>query len=507
MPQDNFNPEKEPTPERKWWNVFERQTEFEQPEKEKPTEKQIERSKELKSAAKQRGHFWESFMPSREESQDAEEIAPKGEKVRKKWRALLRHKSEKQVEEFKQEDPETVDSYWLAQLMVAERILVLHEQLAQSQPKTNERRQIKTELDVLGLLSEKLSDPEVEVPAEIEDTYRVIVTVLEQGDQDIKVEELPVIKDTKKDTPEQPEPSRERSFKKYGAAVIIALKQAVRSKKPQPEEQPQPLPNTQRSPGGGTTTPGGSPSVTPNIAPAPTDHIPAPHQTPNVAPGLLLTSKVILAEYSDRKDEKQAQEHAREPEQTTYTPNHITKAPTPETPLTPLEELLSVPTPAVVDVPAATLERAVPTSSRKFEHMRTEELLQLAQSVALGNGEYLARAYQSGKIDRDGLISILKTAARKGNYREEFRRKSAEYIRQRSQPTPVVPYPVVVPKEPTAVSEQKADTAVAAAQSTAPSAQTPKQRIPLTQTKPLFSVKTVTLICILLVAIVLIVLL
>lgn len=487
MPQDNFNPEKEPTPERKWWNVFKRRSEFEEPEKEKSTEQQVERAKELKSAAKQRGHFWESFMPSREDSDGQGEIAPKGEKVRKKWRALLRRKSEKQVEEFKDEEPETIDSYWLAQLMVAERILVLHEHLRHSEPKTDERRQIKTELDVLGLLSEKLSDPEVEVPAEIEDTYRVIVSVLEQGDQEIDIEKLPVVKDTP-ERPEITEQTREQSFKKYGAAVIIALKQAVQSKKPGPV--------VQRPAGGGSSQP-----VTPT---RPVEQTPTPHQTPDVAPGILLTSAVVIAELVERKDEEKAQQ-ATQREQPVFETIAVPKTARPEATAHPRREIRAE-EPRVVKT-LTSLEPTIESSNRKFEHMKTEELLQLAQSISLGNGEYLSRAYQSGKIDRDGLISILKTAGRQGNYREEFRRRSAEYIRQLTGPHPVTHQSIVVPEEPASVTQGHSETSTDTTEAS-PMANTPSTP-PSTpdQPKPLFSVMTVTIMCILIIAITLIVLL
>lgn len=495
MPQSNFNPEKEPTPERKWWNVFERQSEFEQPEKEKQPEQLVERAKELKSAAKKRGHFWETFMPSREDSEHPEEIAPKGEKVRKKWRALLRRKSEKQVDEFKKEDPETIDSYWLAQLMVAERILTLHAQLAESEPKTDERRQIKTELDVLGLLSEKLSDPDVEVPAEIEETYRTIVTVLEQSDQDVEVEKLPVIEDTPEDSPEAPDHTREHSFKKYGTAVIVALKQAVRAKKTPPEDARQPA--TPPILGRGASQP------TPSVS-KPLDHAPTPHQTPNVAPGVALTAAVIIAEYGDRKYEKQGSLHtpprAQTPESPTTAPRPLYKeAPRTTQPETYSQTERTEETPALPEVLAH-------GSPRKFEHMNTTELLQLAQSVSLGNGEYLARAYQSGKIDRDGLIAVLKTAARRGNYHDEFRRRSGEYIRMRTQAVSPSPTPAVVPAEP---NEQPDSTHTSAEPTHASptSTNTSVQPPPKVQVQAHYSVAVVTFICIVIIAAILLMLL
>ncbi len=524
MPQSSHNPEKEPTPERKWWNIFERQTEFEEPEKDKQPEKQAERAKELKSAAKERGHFWESFMPHREGTDDSEEIAPKGEKVRKKWRALLRRKSEKQVEEFKREDPEVVDSYWLAQLMVAERILTLHTHLAESEPKTEERRQIKTELDVLGLLSEKLSDPEIDVPVEIEETYQAIVSVLDGGEHTLGVEEheLPVIKDVEASS-EQPVETREHSFQKYGIAVVVAVKLAVQNKKQTPDVQLQPEPVTPYRQGGGTTTatPTLRGDLNPLTPPTPgrgyteplrspssdktSDTAPTPHQTPNMAPGILLTSAVILAEYNDRNDEKRSYEQP-----TSYdSPLSIQQPSTHTESRTSPDPEISEPIDRTnVEAPANVLELTQQQSIRKFEHMNIIELLQIAQSVPLGNGEYLARAYQSGKIDRDGLIRVLKAAGRNGNYRDEYRRSSTEYLRLRPRPLHTTSQSGVHIAADTAlpVRETTQGRAIGGITHDQPSSKLIKPTI-ITQAKPIFSLKTVTILCLVIIALTLLVLL
>lgn len=434
MAQDNFNPEKEPTPERKWWNRFERQSEFEHTDE---NEKQLERTKELKSAAKKRGHLWETFLPTKEETDVEPPIAPKGEKVRKKWRALLRRKSEVQVEEFQQQHPQTIDGYWLAQLMIAERILTLHELLEQSEPKTSERKALKTELDVMGLLSEKLSDPEIGVPREIEETYRVIVDVIARGDTAIDVEELPDIvpeQDEKETT--SPDPERSRSFERYGAAVIIALRLAVSARKETEvveEEQPKPtVPQHTPEPGVGVVS---------TITPRPVgDGIPSqtPHETPNIAPHVALTALIA-------RDEKHERTH---PEQIIETPQHVPDMPvvlhspnaitTPETP----RPTPNVPTPSQ-ELEHVALEITGP--NKKFDHMSTIELLTLAQNISIGNGQYLARAYQDGKIDRDGLIAVLKSFGRKGNYQYEYRSRSAEYIsRKKGQGQPAVVHQAIV---------------------------------------------------------------
>ncbi len=502
MPNDNrpSNFEKEPTPERKWWSVFERQSEFEQPEQ---NETLKERAKDLKSAAKERGHFWETFMPSREKPEDQENIAPKGEKVRKKWRALLKRKSEKQIEEFEQTNPETIDSYWLAQLMVAERIMTLHNLLAESEPKTDTRRQIKTELDVMGLLSEKLSDPEINVPEEIEQTYQTTVEVLAGGDDNLKLEEIPEIKEINNDTekPDTQEESRRQSFQRYGAAVIVAIKLAVNKPEALKPQKVQP-------PGafsGLTTTPPTSP-----VRPSAPQTMPHPHITPNVAPGLALTAAVIIAEYSDRQEQPKHDQLA-PPE--TFTTNQTTI--TPETVATPspgVELQRTAPqeiSPMQSESSAPLPEVIIPTSTRKLEHMKTEQLLALARTISLGNGEYLEQAYRQGKIDRDGLIKVLKTAARRGNYRYEYKRISGEYLRMKSQSTFVAPD--VVSETESEVGDTRSDSSTTQTTDTNKTVRISRrnesyQQRFTRQMQPILSVKAVTFICVIIIAVTIVVL-
>ncbi|MEO5690909.1 MAG: hypothetical protein ABIQ64_01860 [Candidatus Saccharimonadales bacterium] len=447
MPRSDFNPEKEPTPERKWWNIFERQTEFEESEKEKQPEKQAERAKQLKSAAKERGHFWESFIPHREENDGIEEIAPKGEKVRKKWRALLRRKSEVQVEEFRQIHPETVDSYWLAQLMVAERILTLHDQLEQSDPKTNERKNIKTELDVMGLLSEKLSDPDVEVPKEIEDTYRVIVEVIAHGDTDLVIDDLPqIVSEQLEKVQEGTSPERSQSFERFGLAVIVALKHAVEAKDTREVLDEPEVPPAEVLYGGGApgqtvgtsdTHPVAQSPNLPHGVPSPDSiHSETPANSPPLASLVALTAMVTRQENQERTQPSEpssyssvtvplSPEAAARPDSTRHVlPEKATEVDIPRP--SPEAHTLNATPSGEGQYAGTVIEHGGPL--KKFDHMTTLELLAIAQHVSVGNGQYLARAYQDGKIDREGLIAILKSVGRKGNYQSEFRQRSAEYI-------------------------------------------------------------------------------
>ncbi len=501
----DFNPEKEPTPERKWWSIFERQSEFEQPHE----EKRIERAKGLKTATKERGHFWESFMPRREENEDSAEIAPKGEKVRKKWRALLRRKSETQIEEFQEKDPDTVDSYWLAQLMIAERILTLNEHLPQTEPKSWQRKETKTELDVLGLLSEKLSDPKINVPDEIEQTYQTIIKVMEAGDTVIETDHIPQIEETTEKETDTPEQTRSLSFQRYGMAVIVALKGAIT--KNDTAEEPIPAENistpAQKHSGIGIRPVTSAPSVAPRHS---LDHpnVVLPHDTPNILPRVALTAAVITAE---KEFQAGAISSVRTAPETPIPPLRQTTQQKPR--FTPLALPHSSEIHHIIESPHVPHNSAEEVAKympkKKFEHMSTTELLQIAQTISIGHGEYLGRAYESGKIDRDGLIRVLKTAGRSGNYREEYRRSSAEYLRLRmhsstfaaSQSQRSITPGAHLPTPKTLQSQ-----AIRTTKHEQPSNK-PVKQTSITQTKPLFSLKTITILCLVILALTLLVLL
>lgn len=82
--------------------------------------------------------------------------------------------------------------------------------------------------------------------------------------------------------------------------------------------------------------------------------------------------------------------------------------------------------------PSTSHEPATP--QRKLEHMPLHSLLAMAQSIPVGHGNYLRRAFEKGQIDRDGLVKILKSRAKGGDFVTEYRRQAAALQHLRSSP-------------------------------------------------------------------------
>lgn len=94
---------------------------------------------------------------------------------------------------------------------------------------------------------------------------------------------------------------------------------------------------------------------------------------------------------------------------------------------------------------AQTIPEHAATSSRKIEHMPILQLLAMAETVSLGSGRYLRREFEAGTIDKEGLIKILKSHSKGRDYQFEFRQQtrrlanlkaaSPEFLRQSHQAT------------------------------------------------------------------------
>lgn len=449
MYDKDFDPEKEPSPERKWWSIFERSTEVNDESKER---EKAERAKQLKAAAKQRGKILDEQVTDPEEPQ-------KGEKLRKKWRFAIWKKSEKQIEDFKTKEPDTVDSYWLAQLIVAERIIRLNEFLLSTEPKTDERRSTKTELDFMGLLSEKLSDPTLQTLPEIDEVHKTIVSKIKENENNeipIKNDEIPKIieEDTLKNKPV----TREASFANYGRAILLTLSVAIRPPKP-------PL----------TTSPVHTAAPQPiSLASIKTTNIMNPEIRPNPPKQNLTEASPVLAALTLAV--VSVESHERKQTEIKIPPKeHVTQANLEVKPVAPLNSHITSPskkepkeftteTNTSQKIESHKIDTSLPpsmdnsaSSQRKFEHMDITELLGLASNISTGHGQYLDNAYRSGKIDRDGLIKVLKTHARKGNYHYEFRKLSREFLQSQTQHHPIAPPPIIPETKPVSTKSEQAN--------------------------------------------------
>ena len=420
------NPEKEPTPERKTSSQERLQDARETANDQNKETERKERAKELKQAAKKRGQQLEASRPDATN----EEIAPQGEKLRKKWRRALLEKSHQVLDFFRREDPPRIDGVRLAELMVAERIIVLNTYLETTEPKTDERRNTKTELDFMGLLSEKLSSPEIEVPAEIMKIHGQIVEESAQTrDQSavIDVDNLPKFEPLPAEKQSDTMPtSPDKAFARYGLVVLAALGKALQA--------------TSKVAGAAATTGATSVAVHAVIVASAalgardsgevnTPLIGSPEPSPDRRQ---LTSAVV---HETLHPELTAQSSV---VQTETTPG---AKPTGQS--VSRDALPLAPSPLISRAGQST-ERAsgqadrlppsaepVESDGRRFDDMKTHELLALATDIALGGGQYLRRAYESGQIDRNGLIRVLKAHRRGWDYRTEYRQASRQYREQR----------------------------------------------------------------------------
>ncbi len=75
-----------------------------------------------------------------------------------------------------------------------------------------------------------------------------------------------------------------------------------------------------------------------------------------------------------------------------------------------------------------------PTASRKLEHMPLQTLLAMATAVPLGYGSYLREAYEKGRIDKAGLVKVLKSRTKGRDYHMEYRKQAARHRLARLSP-------------------------------------------------------------------------
>ena len=61
--------------------------------------------------------------------------------------------------------------------------------------------------------------------------------------------------------------------------------------------------------------------------------------------------------------------------------------------------------------------------TRKIEHMPLHTLLAMAETIPIGYGQRLRKAYEKGQIDKEGLIKILKSRSKNKDYIKEYRQQ------------------------------------------------------------------------------------
>ena len=451
------NPERERTdserktdnPERKKrWSIFD----IFSRDKESEDDAELKaHDKELRKAAK--AHARQVIAPSPEDSN----VAENKRKVKKKWRQRLFERSREQVNQLRDlEETTSLSGYQLAQLMVAQRLLQLDHFLQTPSLQKEDKKAIKTHIDFMGLLAEKLATPQFEMPRQIEDIYQNIV----QADK----------------MPDQPDyaPSTNASATRQSNAPSTGADRAWYARRPVPETD------------------------------TPTSHFEQPKSTAATPYGVFVAGVVLAVKKAadKRREEANATVDIGTPDGMTPpaakdsngsgTLSQTVDKPTagPETlPLAAARDLKHDMTPSItnrmetvvdtVDVSQFAVTDLAPAASSTTEinstapHLRPnrpeilatvpqveispalttkpveswpiESLLGYASTVSLGYGQYLHNSYRSGEIDKADLISIIK-AHRKGyDYRQVFSERRQRH-RDAEQPDPERSLPPHQPK-------------------------------------------------------------
>lgn len=418
--------------------------------------------KELKEAARKRAEHFEEERRVEEQREVAET-----RKLKKRWRAKLVEKSKAQLDEAESE-ASPADGYTIAKLMVAERIIKLSDMLENEDLRRSEIKALKIHIDFMGLLSEKLSRPEIEVPEEVEQLYQTIAASVEEtveaesGNKFIVPEE--------KTTEAPPESEEEQSYRVFAAGIVTAIRRAVR-----------------RAPAAPTLD--AEPSVDGDTSFTPTERLPYAEKVPEApeapevpvkdSPDRLQASletivplsvlKIIreetqpakaireeirhhhairrLAEIVDQAENLSQKEDAAVPTTQPTVSSRPTKSKmmvaeqTLETPLQPQKVIKQESLPPA-EPPETKGTRLSDFPEADLETWSEADLVRKAWSVHLGDGHYLADAYQRGLLDKEGLIKVLKSHQKGRDYITEYSR------RKRSEALNSSPERLVIPEEP-----------------------------------------------------------
>lgn len=420
----------ETRPERNRRSFFDWLTGKEDSEEERLRKKLDE---ELKEAARKRAEQFEEEEREREERDVAET-----KKLKKRWRKKLVEKSQKRLEEAEDRPESELNGYEVAQLMVAERIVKLHEMLTDEalDLRRSEIKALKIHIDFMGLLSEKLDRPELDVPEEVEKLYHTIANSIEEttGEQPPEADEVQAT-DSEIEAP--PLSTEDLSYLIFAKRIVNAIRRTVEP--------------SRASEGFGTGTTARS-SVTPNAL----DGVPkqellsspdGAEATAAVIPLIALVRKTAQSAESVKREVFHAETIQKMGEivqkadltaETIYTTpaNRPNSAMTPKPPLE-LEQhkssveqkrvLRTAPKPET-KTPTRTYEAAYRFPDVSAEYWSEADLVRKAEEIDIGNGYRLASAYRNGEIDRAGLIKVIKSHKKGKNYVGEYREQRKKWL-------------------------------------------------------------------------------
>lgn len=360
---------------------------------------------ELKEAARKRATEFEEERRVEEQREVAET-----RKLKKRWRTKLVEKSKRLLEEASERSDEPTNGYEIAKLMVAERIVKLHDILATEDLRRSEMKTLKIHIDFMGLLSEKLDKPELEVPQEVEQLYQTIAASVEETTGDTP----PQIADNEPET--APISEEDAAYTAFAGSIVKAIRRTLR-----PEETAEPLhPN-----GGDSERTEKSPYV-PAATPErreerPDNHSPQAEQLLSVVKGTALSGEALRKEIFHTE---QARHLADVVEKAAIIDRYVAYE---------AKKSMSIPDPEKETSPPEKGFELPP--NKKIKHLSELELVTLAKTVGIGGGRLLSDAYKKGELDREGLIKVLESYHKGRDYRSEFTLRR-EKLRRHRQSSP-----------------------------------------------------------------------
>lgn len=384
---------------------------------------------ELKAAARERAEQFEEERRVEERREVAET-----KKLKKRWRSKLVEKSRQLLEDVPRRGDEPTNGFEVAKLMVAERIVTIHDMLSDESfdLRRSEVKSLKIQIDFMGLLSEKLDRPELEVPEEIEQLYRTVAASVEETTGETPPE-------TPKPQPETiPVSEADAAYTTFASSIVNAISRAMRRENTGTEDtggKDGSMPTTPEQPRTPVAT---APKQAGNLSgPEPVKPAVLTEQLLSIVKGAALSGEAIRKELSQT-------EHARRladvVEKATMIDRYI--------PVVKAKPGSAVSARATAETPA--IEKSAELSpNKKIKYMTELELVTLAKTVEIGSGRLLSDAYSKGELDREGLIKVLEKHHKGQDYRSEFtfRREkwrqhkalSPEYLAQ--PPAPAAPTP------------------------------------------------------------------
>ncbi len=383
--------------------------------KEEKLRKKID--EELKEAARKRATDFEEERRVEEQREVSET-----KKLKKRWRAKLAEKSRRVLDEAADRGDEPTSGYEIAKLMVAERIVKLHEMLEDEDLdlRRSEVKALKIHIDFMGLLSEKLDKPELEVPEEVERLYQTIADSVEETTGE-RLPHVPVEQEV------PPQSEADISYNRFAASIVQAIQRTLKR-----EEK---------------------------IAPVIKDTEPSDSGSDVLLSAVrhaAVSAEVIRHElFHDTAVRNLAETAEREVVSPTRkerlsailaTVVTIPEAPRYEKAKTAVGEEKIV---------APKLSESLLLPNKKVKYFTEVELIQFAEQVEVAAGRRLSDVYKKGEIDREGLIKVLESYRKGWDYRSEFtlrrdkwqrhKEASPEYLSEPSSATRVAqPAPVAL---------------------------------------------------------------